>query len=195
MKKEKIITTATRLFATQGFDGTTTLQITKEAGATEPLLYHHFKGKDELYTLILKSAFKEYFSRLDKLPKETATQFEKIEKLIDFHFKFLKKTPNETYLIFSSCPAKLIDPEHVCAENIVLQSKRLTHYLTECLKGGLETGEFVKVPVTATVELLIATINGLLRQHSLQLENVRGLQKTVVEFCRRSLIHNKSGER
>ena len=66
-KKRNIIQAATRLFAAQGFDGTTTLQITREAGATEPLLYHHFKGKDELFTHILSNAFAEYFDRAEKL--------------------------------------------------------------------------------------------------------------------------------
>jgi len=52
-KKHNIITTATHLFATQGFDGTTTIQISKDADATEPLLYYHFTGKDEILTLRL----------------------------------------------------------------------------------------------------------------------------------------------
>jgi len=42
-----------RLFASQGFEGTTTLQIAGEGGVTEPLLYYHFKGKDELFTHFL----------------------------------------------------------------------------------------------------------------------------------------------
>jgi AcrR family transcriptional regulator len=38
-KRDAILKTAARLFATQGFDGTTTIQIAREAGATEPLIY------------------------------------------------------------------------------------------------------------------------------------------------------------
>jgi len=52
-KKWKIIEVASRLFAEQGYDGTTTVQIVKEAGATEPLLYYHFKDKEDLFTFIL----------------------------------------------------------------------------------------------------------------------------------------------
>ena len=35
-KKQNIIQAATRLFAEQGFEGTTTLQIANEAGVTDP---------------------------------------------------------------------------------------------------------------------------------------------------------------
>lgn len=187
-KKQNIIQAATRLFAAQGFEGTTTLQITKEAGATEPLLYHHFKGKDELFTHILSNAFAEYFDRTEKLEKKTDTQFQKIENLIDFHFQFVKDMPDEIYLIVSTCPAKLNDPEHFCAQNVQRQRKWLTSYLTDCLKKGIKSGEFIQVPVTATVGLMIAMINGLLRQRSLQLEAVRNMKKTTIDFCKRSLV-------
>lgn len=44
---ETIVQVATRLFAEQGFEGTSTKQITLEVGVTEPLIYYHFEGKDD----------------------------------------------------------------------------------------------------------------------------------------------------
>jgi AcrR family transcriptional regulator len=58
-KRENILKTAARLFANQGFDGTTTIQIAREAGVTEPLIYYHFKGKDELFTNIIETGCTE----------------------------------------------------------------------------------------------------------------------------------------
>ena len=187
-KKENIIKTASRLFAEQGFEATTTVQITKEAGVTEPLLYYHFKGKDDLYTQILNSTFKEYFFRLEALNINTQTEFEKIENLIWLHFQFVKELPDEIYLTVSTCPAKLKDPEHICTKNILKQRKWLTSFLTDCLEKGIERGEFDEVPVAETVSLLIAMINGLIRQRSLQLEALKGVKEVAVNFCRKSLL-------
>ena len=39
--------------------GTTTLEIANKAKVTEPLIYYHFKGKDELFTHSLELAFQE----------------------------------------------------------------------------------------------------------------------------------------
>ena len=189
-KRENIIKTATRLFAEQGFEATTTLQLTREAGVTEPLLYYHFKGKDDLFTTILSSTFDEYFSRLENLKNNTPTEFEKIENLIGLHFQLVEELPDEIYLTVSTCPARLKDPEHTCAKNIQKQRAWLTLFLTECLEKGIETGEFNKVPVTETVSLLIAMINGLIRQRGLKLEQMAGLKQEAVEFCRRSLVKN-----
>jgi AcrR family transcriptional regulator len=60
-KKQTILKTAARLFAAQGFDGTTTLQISREAGVTEPLIYYHFNGKDDLFTRIIESTARSIF--------------------------------------------------------------------------------------------------------------------------------------
>ncbi len=56
-KKTQILDTALKLFALQGYDETTTLQIATEAKVTEPLLYYHFKNKEEIFTCILEKNF------------------------------------------------------------------------------------------------------------------------------------------
>ena len=191
-KKQDIIQAATLLFAEQGFDGTTTLQISKEAGITEPVIYYHFKGKDDLFTTILSSTFKEYFSRLENLENNTPTEFEKIENLISLHFQLVEELPDEIYLTVSTCHARLKDPEDTCAKNIQKQRAWLTLFLTECLEKGIQSGEFNKVPATETVSLLIAMINGLIRQRGLKLEHMAGLKQEAIEFCRRSLVKNEN---
>jgi len=189
-KKQNIIQAATHLFAEQGFEGTTTLQIANEAGVTEPLIYYHFKGKDELFSHILETSFKEYFSRLETLERETGTQFKRIEALLDFHFRFAEEMPDETYIGVSTCPAKFKNPEHICTKNVQRQRERLKEYLKDCLEKGIKSGEFNRVPVSETVNLLIAMINGLIRQRGLHLEEKDGMRDVTVDFCRRSLVKN-----
>jgi AcrR family transcriptional regulator len=187
-RKQHIVDTAARLFADQGFDGTTTVQLVAAAGVTEPALYYHFKGKHDLYFQIIETTFADYFSRLNALQTDTATQFEKIENLIALHFEFVEEVPAEIYLTVSTCPAKLKDPKHVCTKNITRQRKWLTSYLSDCLKAGVKAGEFHSISVPHTVSLFIALINGLLRQRGLQLEHLAGLKDEAVAFCRRSLV-------
>jgi len=187
-KKQNIIRAATRLFAEQGYDGTTTLQIANEADITEPLIYYHFKGKDDLFSYILETSFKKYFSGLEALEKDPGTQFQRIVALLDFHFRFVEEFPDETFIGVSACPARLRDPEHICTINVQLQTDRLKAYLTDCLKKGIKSKEFNRVPILETVDLLIAMINGLTRQRGLHLEKKGGMRDVIVDFCRRSLV-------
>ena len=94
-KKQDIVSAATHLFAEQGFDGISTFQIAQKAGVTEPLIYYHFKCKDDLFSHILEKSFQEYFAGINSLKRETGTQFERIEGLIDSHFRFVEEMPDE----------------------------------------------------------------------------------------------------
>ena len=67
---------------------------------------------------------------------------------------------------------------------------RLKAYLTDCLKKGIKSGEFNRIPVPETVDLFIAVINGLTRQRGLHLEEQGGMRDVTVDFCRRSLVKN-----
>lgn len=53
-KKDDIIDYATKLFMTQGYRATSTRQIAKGLGITQPAIYHHFKNKEDIYVHVLK---------------------------------------------------------------------------------------------------------------------------------------------
>ena len=187
-KKKDLINAAIRLFADQGFDGTSTIQLSREAGVTEPLIYYHFRGKDDLFTHILKTSFDQYFLRLAAVSQPGDTQFEKLERLLSLHMDIIREMPREVYLIASACPSKFKDPENVCTKNIKKQREWLKGFVTECLEKGIETGEFVKVPVAKTVSLIISLITGLIRQQDLYSGGIEEMKAVAVDFCRRSLV-------
>jgi AcrR family transcriptional regulator len=188
-KKQKILKTAARLFAAQGFDGTTTIQIAHEAGVTEPLIYYHFKGKDELFTSIIKTCFYEYLSRIEALEQNTGTPFEQIRRLIDLQFDIVEAMPHELHLIASTCPARLNDPDGLCTKGIREFQNRHRQYLTRCLTEGIETGEFEPIPVEETANLLVACINGIIRYIAMNLGETNNMRQTAIDFCRRSLMN------
>lgn len=55
--KMKILLAAKRLFAKQGFDGTSVRQICEEAGANVALVSYHFHGKENLFVELFKTFF------------------------------------------------------------------------------------------------------------------------------------------
>ena len=180
-KKEKILKTSARLFANQGFDATTTLQIAREAGVTEPLIYYHFKGKDDLFTQIIDSTFSIYFSRIDKLEKKPNTPFGQIQKLIELQYDIAEQMPDEVQLIANlaqlniakrshsrwdstgACPSRLNDPDDICAGNVQEYRRRLLGYLTRNISDGVGSGEFENVPAKETAIMILSVINGIVR--------------------------------
>lgn len=65
----RLVATARRLFAEQGFAGTSTEQILSEAAVSRGALYHHFASKTELF----RAAFEAVESELTAHVMEAAT--------------------------------------------------------------------------------------------------------------------------
>ena len=188
-KKDAILKTAARLFAVQGFDGTTTIQIAREAGVTEPMIFYHFKGKNELFTHIIAATFSEYFSRIDDLEKNQDSPFGQIQKLIELQYDIAEQMPDEVQLILNTCPARLNDPEDICAGNVKKYRSRLLGYLTGCISQGVESGEFETVPVEETAIIIISVINGIVRYRKMNTGLNKNLCGAAIDFCRRSLMN------
>jgi AcrR family transcriptional regulator len=186
-KKNKIIATSTKLFAVNGFDNTTTLQIAKESGVTEPLLYYHFKGKEEIFTDIIKRIFEEYSNLIKSLPSDTETEFEKISNLFKLHIAIADNRPHDGRLILANCPSKLKNDRHICQEVIYQQQEILTSYLRECLNRGNETGEFDAHPVDDLVIVILCLINGILRKKLLGKKESTSYEFIAIDFCKKAL--------
>ncbi len=187
-KKHKILSTSTQLFATQGFDNTTTLQIAKEAGVTEPLLYYHFKGKEEIFTDIIKSIFQEYEKMLAELPQETETEFEKISNLIRLHIHLAENSPHEGRLILANCPSKLKNESHTCQQIVNRQQEIISEYLKKCMDKGNASGEFDAHPVDHLVIIILCLINGILRKKLLGKKENTSYEYTAIDFCRKAIV-------
>lgn len=88
-RKDQIIDAAVASFAEHGFYKTTTANIAKAAGVTQPYVFHFFKSKEELFIAVLERAkekIEEAFSKVD-VPSEqlVETMGRAFDKLIETH--------------------------------------------------------------------------------------------------------------
>jgi AcrR family transcriptional regulator len=54
-RRAQLIAAAMRLFASQGFDGTTTREIAEAAGVNEAIIFRHFPSKEDLYWAVVST--------------------------------------------------------------------------------------------------------------------------------------------
>jgi AcrR family transcriptional regulator len=53
-RRQQIVDVATRLFARQGYEGTTTRQIAESAQVNEAIIFRHFSTKEDLYWAVIE---------------------------------------------------------------------------------------------------------------------------------------------
>ena len=187
-KKESIYQTALRLFAAQGYESTTTLQIAREVGVTEPAVFYHFKNKNAFFSTILETASSFYLHRIDGSRLSAPTAFESLAKLLSIHFSAVAESPEYMRILLRACPARLDDPEGTCTRIYRQARSTLKTVLTDILIRGTASKEFIQVDIEATANMLIAMLNGIMRQQLADFDNLEGVESATLAFCKRALM-------
>lgn len=53
-RKVQLLDTAAKVFASRGYTGTTTAELAKAAGISEPIIYRHFKSKKQMFIALIE---------------------------------------------------------------------------------------------------------------------------------------------
>src|SRR3954451_20428060 len=80
-RREQLMEVATKLFAKNGYEATTTAAIAAMAGITEPILYRHFKSKQELFVAIVKAVSDRTFRHWEEVIKGVDDPAEQIRRV------------------------------------------------------------------------------------------------------------------
>jgi AcrR family transcriptional regulator len=97
--RTQILHEATRLFAEQGFDGTSIRAISDEVGIAKPSLLYHFPSKDELRRVVLEQVFSHWNEVLPELLKVATSGEGRFESLMTEVLSFFLADTNRAKLL------------------------------------------------------------------------------------------------
>jgi len=92
--KATILLCARKLFIENGFAGTSTLQIAKNAEVSHALLFHHFFNKENLWQQVKQNIVKESNEQAPTLPDTSLPLVEFLKKLVYNSIKFYRNNPD-----------------------------------------------------------------------------------------------------
>lgn len=122
------------------------------------------------------------------MESSAASAFERLEALIRVHFAVVAEEPEFMRILLRTCPARLEDPDSTCIAVYRNARKRLKGRIKIILEEGTAAGEFNPVEIDATANLLIAMLNGLMRQQVAGLDALEGVEAATIVFCRNALV-------
>jgi AcrR family transcriptional regulator len=83
-REQALIMAARKLFATRGYEASTTREIASEAGCAEGLIHRYFKGKAGLLVALIQSHIRDEVSGMAQVLKPAANLREEVTQLVEF---------------------------------------------------------------------------------------------------------------
>lgn len=149
--RERIRQAAITLFAEKGFSATATREICERARVTKPVLYYHFKNKENLYREILLEASGGMLRELTLASHRGGTAVEKLKDVLAADFALTKRNPCISVLLFRMALAPYKEAPAVDYVRIGLDWVGLIEGI---LREGVRRGELCCKPHETAVAFL-----------------------------------------
>lgn len=158
-KQLSILTVAERLFADQGFHGTSVRDIAQEADVNIAMISYYFGSKDKLLESIFKyrmEASRKFINEL--LENDTLEPLEKINSLID---RFINKMLGEQYFQCIMSREQLNSQQSPVRDLIWQLKAEMLGLMQPIVTNAQEAGIFYK---DIDVEMLMTSLFGTIHQ-------------------------------
>lgn len=132
--KQRILDAALEEFGSKSYDAASINSICETGQISKGLIYHNFKGKDELYLLCVKACYDEMTAALKAQPLEIRSAEEGLQNFLMIRQRFFQENPRYANIFFN---AVLQPPKHLIQELTKLRSG-LEAYFSQCYLAVLD---------------------------------------------------------
>jgi TetR/AcrR family transcriptional regulator, fatty acid metabolism regulator protein len=135
--KERIVESAKKLFAEQGFQKTTVVDISRQAGLSEAALYEYFQGKEDLLLTIPDLWVSELLADLEDQLFGIKGSVNKLRKYLWWYLRRIEQAPLDAKIVylFLKTNANFMNTE------VYSNVRDLYSYLVDIFEEGRAAGE------------------------------------------------------
>lgn len=138
--REKILLTATREFATKGFDGARVDAIVERCKISKNLIYHYFDSKEALFIEVMERAYAAMRDRQNELGLKGENPVDDMHALVTHTIQHFIEEPNFVLLLATE---NLNRARHIRKSKVILDMfNPLKSALAEILERGKVQGVF-----------------------------------------------------
>lgn len=160
-KQIAIINTAEKLFAVNGFDGTSVRDIANEAGVNVAMISYYFGSKEKLMEAVFEQRTNNIRLKIENLlQNDKLTNLEKVFILIDDYVeKFIHQREFHKIMMRE----QLIEKDTIIAGFILELKKKNLASIKKLIHDGQKSGEFRKnVDVMLMMTTMVGTVSQLI---------------------------------
>jgi TetR/AcrR family transcriptional regulator, fatty acid metabolism regulator protein len=194
--RERIIEAARELFAENGYQKTTVVEIAQEAGLSEAAMYEYFKGKEDLLLTIPDLWVTDLLAEMEDQLFGVEGAFNKLRKYVWWTFRRIEQSPMNAKVVYL-----FLKTNKNFLQTEVYQNVRILYaQLVEIFEEGRASGEMnPELDPYAAQAVVVAMIDHtvtrwLLKDMSYPLfKNVEGTYELLVKAFHREEYVIRSG--
>ncbi len=188
--KEKIITSATKLFMTNGYEATSVKMIIEEAGIVTGSFYHFFGSKESLFEAVIESFLGKYTERIESILKQ---EHKTVDELADAFFTELQSTSKIYYDVLGGDKLHWTIQYALHGKTLEAMVQPLAEYLTKAESNGLLDKKMNVDNITLSKILINGSEAIIHSDNSIEVKaNRPGLKKELLEFWKTLLYLSTS---
>ncbi len=181
--RERIINAAKRLFAEQGYQKTTVVDISRQAGLSEAAMYEYFQGKEALLLMIPNLWVSELVRDLDEQLFGVKGAVNKLRKYLWWYMRRVEQSPLDAKIVylFLKTNANFMNTE------VYSNVKNFYAYLVDIFEEGSKSGEMkADLNPQAARDIFVGTMDHMINRWFLKdmsyslFDNLEGVFELMV---------------
>ena len=137
-RREQLLRAAIECFAQLGYRGTTTAQLAKAAGVSEPVLYQHFKSKHDLFVALVEQVGREVLRAWRQAIAPLTSPMDQLRVLLRLNPATTDPRTRQLYRVIFSAQVEYNEPiiQAALRRHYEQYAKFLTNILRRAQKSG-----------------------------------------------------------
>lgn len=168
-RRASILDAATRVFSRGSYAAATTAAIAREAGITEPVLYHHFRNKADMYSACLDETWEALRARWDEILENEPDPALWLRRIAEAGFAALEDEKDTSRLWLHAMTDVAEDPQ--AKPRVVAFTRDLHEYVASMLDRAQSAGG-IATELDPRAEAWIFLSIGVMRALSRRLDGV-----------------------
>jgi len=177
--REKILETASRMFSSQGYDGTSLSQVVREAKVSKALIFWHFETKEHLFREVVSRTIEPYAVKIDL---DGMSEPEALAKLVEHYCNFVNRNSSSVRFFLGLFLRRDSRPEELFSQ-VLQQYGVFREQVAEVIERGQQRGTLSsRVRAAAHAGVVIAALNGVLIEGLVSGQRAIEAEATIAEI-------------
>jgi AcrR family transcriptional regulator len=158
--RDALLRAGARVFVARGLHGATVRQIVDAAGLTIPALYYHFKGKEDLYAVLIGEARANFRQRLSTVLATGVSPVDKLFAIAAVYVSFGREDPLRLRVLCNELfrPREAEEPDR----EMVHLNEWTNRRIEEVLDAAARSGALAIADVAHARRMFMALLVGIL---------------------------------